>query len=63
MSNVSGNQPLAYSISEACRVSSLGRTFIFAAIRDDRLETRKVGRRRLILADSLRRFIEQREGV
>lgn len=63
MTSDPGNSPIAYSISEACRVSSLGRTFIFAAIRDNLLATRKVGRRRLILADSLRTFIENREAA
>lgn len=63
MNIATGNQPLAYSVADACRVSSLGRTFLFAAIKDGKLETKKVGRRRLILADSLRSFIEAREGA
>lgn len=62
MTKITEPQPLAYSINEACRLSSLGPTFIRQAIRDQKLETRKVGRRRIILADSLRSFIEAREG-
>ncbi|MDK4807786.1 MAG: helix-turn-helix domain-containing protein [Novosphingobium aromaticivorans] len=52
-------QPLAYSISEACRVSSLGKTYLYALIKDGKLTSRKVGNRTLILADSLRRLIEE----
>lgn len=49
--------PLAYSIKEACRVSSLGRTRVYALINEGRLESRKLGRRTLIPADSLRALI------
>ena len=51
-------EPLAYSVSEACRVSSLGRTRIYQLIAEGRLETRKIGKRTLIPAASLRALIE-----
>lgn len=50
--------PLAYSIKEACRVSSLGRTRVYQLIAAGRLETRKLGRRTLIPAASLRALLE-----
>lgn len=51
-------EPLAYSVADACRVSSLGKTQIYALIGAGRLETRKVGKRTLIPAASLRALIE-----
>lgn len=53
-------EPLAYSINEACRVSSLGRTRLYQLIGEGRLEVRKIGKRTLIPAASLRALIEGR---
>lgn len=50
--------PLAYSISEACKVSSFGRTYVYRLISEGRLEARKFGKRTLITARSLRALIE-----
>ncbi len=50
-------EPLAYSIKEACRVSSLGRTRLYQLIGEGKLETRKIGKRTLIPAASLRALI------
>ena len=50
-------EPLAYSVSEACRVSSLGRTRVYQLISEGRLEVRKIGKRTLIPAASLRALI------
>lgn len=49
---------LAYSIKEACEATSMGRTRIYALIKDGRLEVRKIGTRTLVLADSLKKLIE-----
>lgn len=51
-------EPLAYSVADAVRVSSIGRTRIFALIKDGSLQTRKIGGRTLIVARSLRELIE-----
>lgn len=51
--------PLAYSIKDACRVSSLGRTKIFALISSGRLAHSKVGKRTLIPAESLQKLINE----
>lgn len=50
-------QPLAYSIADAIRVSSIGKTRLYALIKEGRLEARKVGKRTLIPAASLRALI------
>lgn len=52
------HEPLAYSIADAVRVSSIGRTRLYALINEGRLEARKIGKRTLIPAASLRRLIE-----
>lgn len=52
------SEPLAYSVSEACRVSSLGKTRLYQLIGEGRLAVRKVGKRTLIPAASLRALID-----
>ncbi len=49
--------PLAYSVADACRVSTLGRTRIYQLISEGRLRVRKIGKRTLIPADSLHALI------
>lgn len=51
--------PLAYDMATACRVSSLGMTKLYELIADGRLATSKVGKRRLVLADSLRQLLAE----
>ncbi len=51
-------QPLAYGIAEACIATSLPRASIYKAVRAGQLTLRKSGRRSVILADELRRFVE-----
>lgn len=50
-------EPLAYSVREACRASSLGRTRLYQLINEGRLEARKIGKRTLIPAASLRALV------
>jgi len=50
-------EPLAFSINDTAKALSLGRTSIYAMIADGRLETFKLGRRRLVKAESVRRLI------
>lgn len=50
--------PLAYTIAEACAATRVGRTVLYELIRDGKLPARKCGRRTVILADDLRRWIE-----
>ena len=48
---------IAYSIKEACRASSLGRTTLYAHIAAKRLRAVRIGGRTVIPADSLRALI------
>lgn len=49
--------PLAYSIKEACRISSLGRTTIYSHIAANRLRAVRIGGRTVIPAESLHALI------
>ncbi|GAA4780140.1 helix-turn-helix domain-containing protein [Novosphingobium ginsenosidimutans] len=51
-------EPLAYSVADACKVSSIGKTNLYKLIANGKLEARKVGKRTLIPAASLRALIE-----
>ena len=50
-------EKFAYSINEAARALSIGRTSIYAMLAEGRLEAFKLGRRTLIKADSIRRLV------
>lgn len=41
-------EPFAYSVNEACRMSTLGKTRLYQLIAEGRLEARKIGKRTLI---------------
>jgi excisionase family DNA binding protein len=53
------NKPLAHTIKAACRVSGLGRTTIYAALKAGSLSAHKCGRRTLILARDLEEFLQK----
>lgn len=58
MSADSNDAPkLAYSIKEACRASSLGRTTLYAHIAANRLRVVRIGGRTVIPAESLHALI------
>jgi excisionase family DNA binding protein len=52
-----GNEILFYSIKDTCRITSLGRTKVYSMLLDGTLKARKIGNRRLILAESVRALI------
>ena len=52
-------EPLAYTVADAIRVARIGQTKIFELIGTGRLASSKVGRKRLIHADSLRALIAE----
>lgn len=49
---------LALTVREACQLSGLSRSTIYELFADKRLTPKKCGRRTLVLADELRRFLE-----
>jgi hypothetical protein len=51
-------KPLAVSIREFCRITSLGRTSCFQLIRENKIEARRVLGRTLILTRSVEALLE-----
>ncbi len=51
-------EPIAVSVNEAARALSLGRTSVYALIKEGRLEVVKLGRRTLVKTASIRRLVE-----
>lgn len=49
---------LAYPISEACEQLSISRSSMYALEREGRIAFTKIGRRTVIKADELRRFLD-----
>lgn len=51
-------EAILVSVSDAAKALNLGRTSIYALMKSNALESVKLGSRRLIKADSIRRLIE-----
>lgn len=51
-------EPITASINDTAKALSLGRTSIYALIREGRLETVKLGRRTLVKIASIRRLLD-----
>jgi excisionase family DNA binding protein len=52
-------ETLTTSVNDAAKALGIGRTSIYALIRDGRLETVKLGRRTLVKVSSIRRLIDE----
>jgi excisionase family DNA binding protein len=57
-SGIPFSQRLTCTIAEACEVTGLGRTKLYELIGDGRISTTAIGRRRLVLVQSLLSLIE-----
>ncbi len=51
-------QPIVTSINDTAKALGLGRTSIYALIREGRLQTVKLGRRTLVKVESIRRLLD-----
>ena len=54
-------EPIAVSVNQAVNVSGLSRSKIYELIKEGRIKTRQIGRRRLIIMSSLRALLEYQE--
>jgi excisionase family DNA binding protein len=55
---ITGRSRAAYSIAEVMALTGLGHDSVYKAIRAGHLPARKLGRRTLVLATDLQRFLE-----
>jgi hypothetical protein len=58
----SGSAPIAVSIKEFCRLTSLGRTSAFKLASEGRIEVRRVSGRTLVLMRSIESLLDLRRG-
>ncbi len=58
MPHIENASPIAMTIADVSRLTGIGRTSIFEAIRQGRLRAVKAGSRTLIKADNLAAFVD-----
>ncbi len=51
---------VTYNIRGTCEVMGIGRSFVYELIADGHLDARKIGRRTVITAKSIRQYVESR---
>jgi excisionase family DNA binding protein len=55
--------PAVYTIAEACAVAGIRRTTLYKEIRSGDLRAVKIGGRTVVLADDLRRWLNERPPI
>jgi len=50
--------PISVTVNDAVKMSGIGRTALYRALGEGQIQSRMFGRRRLVLTESLQRFIE-----
>jgi excisionase family DNA binding protein len=55
----SSSAPALVSIEDAMQILSIGRTTLYALINEGKIYSRRIGRRRLVLAESLYAYAKQ----
>jgi excisionase family DNA binding protein len=60
---MNAHQPITATLSDFSRLTGLGRSTIYALLNEKRLDSIKVGKRRLIVLDSYRRLVEAQRGA
>ena len=50
--------PMALTITEACKISKVGRSKLYIALQTGSLRARKLGKKTLILPEDLQRWLE-----
>lgn len=54
-------EPIAISVAQACKISGVGKTTFYGLIRDGRIQSKLIGRRRLVLTKSIFKYLESNE--
>jgi excisionase family DNA binding protein len=49
---------IACSVNEACAMSGIGRTKLYELIDEKKIQTRQIGRRRLVIIESIRALFQ-----
>jgi excisionase family DNA binding protein len=52
------HEPLAYTIADAVKVTGIGRTTLYELIGAGKIKASKAGNRTLVMADSLRDYVD-----
>lgn len=63
MKNERHIEPIALSIDEVGRATGLGRTALYGEIKEGRLRSYKVGRRRFVAPDALRDWVQAHQNA
>jgi excisionase family DNA binding protein len=56
-------KPIAVTIKEACRIGGFGNTTAYELIKESKLKTVAIGRRRLVIYSSLEELLKPGEAV